>query len=285
MSDRRTILVQLDSDRRPSVFDRIVALDAGADVVLSHGAVEIEEVRDFVHGAIFTRGPKHLHRTAIFIGGSDIEQGERMLAEVRRHLLPRFGLSVSILMDVRGANTTAAAAVSVVSKHFTLKDCKVVVLGTGPVGRRVLRLLARAGADLRAGFVHRSQAEVAMAAIQAAVPQARIDAIETENEENLLKALQGHDVLIAAGPTGKRLLLQKQWQSAALKVVIDLNAVPPAGLEGIEPTDNAKDRNGVLCYGPLAVGDVKMKIHKAAIARLFERNDHVLDAEELLALA
>ena len=32
--------------------------DAGADEVLSYGNVQPEQVRDLVHGAIFTRGPK-----------------------------------------------------------------------------------------------------------------------------------------------------------------------------------------------------------------------------------
>ena len=68
MSDKRKILIQLDSDPHPSVFDRVVAIDAGADEVFSYGGVKPEQVRGLVHGAIFTRGPKdlqthrHLHR-------------------------------------------------------------------------------------------------------------------------------------------------------------------------------------------------------------------------------
>src|SRR5271168_4681024 len=107
--EKRTILIQIDSDPHPSVFDRVVALDAGADEVLSYGGVKPEHVRDLVHGAIFTRGPKHLQRTAIFIGGSDVAAGERLLEEVRRHMLPQFGLRVSVLFDANGANTTAVA--------------------------------------------------------------------------------------------------------------------------------------------------------------------------------
>jgi hypothetical protein len=66
---------------------------------------------------------------------------------------------------------------------------------------------------------------------------------------------------------------------------VDLNAVPPSGIEGVEPTDNGVERDGVLCFGALAVGNLKMKIHKAAVARLFERNDLLLDIEELFALS
>src|SRR4051812_40469081 len=78
--DKRTILIQFDSDAHPSVFDRVVAVDSGVDELFSYGGVGIEQVQGLVHGAIFTRGPKDLKRTAIFIGGSDVAVGEKMLA-------------------------------------------------------------------------------------------------------------------------------------------------------------------------------------------------------------
>ena len=73
--ERRKILIQLDTDAHPSVFDRVVAIDAGADEVFSYGEVEPCQVRNLVHGAIFTRGARHLRFTAIFIGGSDVACG------------------------------------------------------------------------------------------------------------------------------------------------------------------------------------------------------------------
>jgi hypothetical protein len=67
--------------------------------------------------------------------------------------------------------------------------------------------------------------------------------------------------------------------------VADVNAVPPAGIEGVEATDNGTVRDGVAAFGALGIGGLKMKAHKAALARLFERNDLVLDAEEIYDLA
>src|SRR5215813_7883465 len=104
--DKRKILIQLDTDPQPSVFDRVVAVDAGADEVFSYGGVKPEQVRDLVHGAIFTRGPDDLKRTAIFIGGSDVAAGERLLSEARMQMIPAARLSVSVLLDANGANTT-----------------------------------------------------------------------------------------------------------------------------------------------------------------------------------
>src|SRR5207253_11026460 len=125
---KRAILIQLDSDPQPSVFDRVVAIDAGADEVFSYGSVRPEQVRDLVHGAIFTRGPNDLRRTAIFIGGSDVAAGERLLEEVQKHMLPQFGLRVSVLLDPNGANTTAAAAVRSAVHHVDPTETQAVVL-------------------------------------------------------------------------------------------------------------------------------------------------------------
>jgi hypothetical protein len=44
-------------------------------------------------------------------------------------------------------------------------------------------------------------------------------------------------------------------------------------------------RGDIVCYGALGVGGTKMKIHKAALAKLFTANNLVFDAEEIYALA
>ena len=97
----RKLLLQLDSSPHPSVFDRIVAFDGGADEVMSYGGITDNAVRDLVHGTIFTRGPKDLHNTAIFIGGTDMAAGERLLAAVRKTF---FGpMRVSVMLDSSGS--------------------------------------------------------------------------------------------------------------------------------------------------------------------------------------
>ena len=105
----RKLLVQLDGDRLPSAFDRIVAYDAGAEEVLSYGAVAEADVQGLVHGAIFTRGPKDLKNTALFVGGSSMPVAERLLEAARQAFFGPF--RVSVMLDPNGSNTTAAAAV------------------------------------------------------------------------------------------------------------------------------------------------------------------------------
>ena len=50
-------------------------------------------------------------------------------------------------------------------------------------------------------------------------------------------------------------------------------------------TDDGVERDGVKVFGALGVGNLKMKIHKACIARLFEKNDLVLDVETISEVA
>jgi hypothetical protein len=75
------------------------------------------------------------------------------------------------------------------------------------------------------------------------------------------------------------------WAGRKLRAMADVNAVPPLGIEGIEAGDDGTEREGVKAFGALGIGGLKMKVHKAAIARLFERNDLVLDAEQIYELA
>src|SRR6476619_420198 len=142
------ILLCLDTDTQPSVFDAVVAIDAGADQLLRHGGVVPDSVRNLVYGAMFTRGPTDLKNTAVFIGGTDVAAGEQLLAKTRDCF---FGpMRVSVMLDSNGANTTAAASALCARKHVSLANQTVTVLASpGSVGRRVIRSLAREGTNVR----------------------------------------------------------------------------------------------------------------------------------------
>ena len=278
------ILIQLDTDPHPSLFDAVVAVDAGVERLLQYGGVRPDTVRGLVHGAMFTRGGGDLASSAIFIGGSDVAAGEAMLVAVQDTF---FGpVRVSVLFDANGANTTAAAAVLAAAKHVDLAGATAVVLGaSGPVGSRAVRLLARQGAKVRAGSRSASRAEAVCQSVRVAVPSANLTPVATGSADETRTAMSGASILIAAGAAGAQLVsADLRRDCPGLAVAIDLNAVPPVGLEGVKPTDKAADRDGAICYGALGVGGGKMKIHKEAIRRLFTANDQILDAEEIFAL-
>ena len=287
MSEKPTILVQLDTDAHPSTFDRVVAVDAGAQHIFSYGGVTPDNVVTLVHGCIFTRGAKDLHRTAIFVGGSDVAAGEAVVAAIRKQLIPAAKLTVSVMLDSNGANTTAAASVRAAARHVNLDSVESLVLGgTGPVGQRVARLLAKQGGHVRLGSRQLDRAELVAAKIRQEIPGAKIEAVSVATSSDGPKALQGRELVIAAGAPGVLLLPKKVRDTAKqLRVMIDLNGVPPAGIEGITLGDLGKDHDGIIGYGAIGVGDTKMKIHKAALAALFEKSDLLLDIDEIYEIA
>jgi hypothetical protein len=279
----RRILLHLDTSAHPSVFDRIVAYDAGADEVMSYGGVTADSVRDLVHGAMFTRGPKDLHHTAIFIGGTDMAAGEQLLSAVRDAF---FGpMRVSVMLDSNGSNTTAVAAVAKLLQAVGDASGRraVVTAATGPVGLRAAGLLARAGA--RVGATSRQARRGALADRIQRRFGGTVDEVAMPDSSHAAAALEGADLLLSAGASGVQLVPRNAWFGRGLRAAADLNAVPPAGIEGIEAQDNGVDRDGTKTFGALGVGGLKMKIHKACISRLFEKNDLVLDIETIAEIS
>ncbi|MEX0586767.1 MAG: NAD(P)-dependent methylenetetrahydromethanopterin dehydrogenase, partial [Pirellulales bacterium] len=260
------------------------AIDAGVDLLLRHGGVAPVDVRDLVYGAMFTRAPAELKNTAVFIGGADVTAGEKLLAAARECF---FGpMRVSVMLDSNGANTTAAAAVLCAKKHVPLAGATVTVLAaTGSVGRRVVRLLAREGASVRVASRQLRRAQEVCDAVRKVAPNAELTAWKTCDDDSLGAALADSVAVIAAGAPAVELLSDKlRRDTKNLRVLIDLNAVPPTGIGGIGPQDKAVEHDGQVCYGAIGVGGTKMKLHKAAIRRLFDSCDEVLDAEEIYAL-
>jgi len=219
----KKVLLQLDTDRHPSVFDRVVALDAGADEVMGYGGVQPADVAGLVHGLFFTRSPADLRHSAVWVGGSDATAAEALVEAARKACFGPF--RVSVMMDANGCNTTAAAAVTRLGSAGPLEGRRAVVLaGTGPVGLRGALLLAR------------------------------------EKAHVVLTSRSGQRAREAAG----RLKAQH-------------------GVE-VEPGDKGAQRDGKQAWGALAIGSLKMKIHRACIERLFSANDAMLDADAIYAV-
>jgi len=279
------LLLQLDSSRLPSVFDQVVAYDAGSDVVMSYSGVTEADVRDLVHGCIFTRGPKDLHNTAVWIGGNNMSAGEQLLAMAQDALLPP--LSVSIMLDSNGSNTTAVAAVVKIEETVgDLRGKKVIILaGTGPVGQRAAGLLAHDGAAVTITSRKPEQGEKARQFISARF-NVQVEAVTLADPSRLPEILEGAEILLNSGPAGVQMVPKSAWTSVkTLRVAVDLNAVPPLGIEGVDLNDEGVKRNGVIVFGAFGIGNFKTKLHKACVARLFTRNDLVLDAEAIADIA
>jgi len=280
----KKLLYQFDTDTHPSVFDNVVGYDGGADHISAYGAVNAANVGALVEGAIFTRSPKDKKNTAIFIGGSNLPQGEAVLAATRAKFFAKF--RVSVMFDSNGSNTTAAAAVAWLAHGRSLRGKRAVVLaGSGPVGQRAAVLLAREGAQVAITGRKLSGVQAACGAISARFG-IEVQGIETPGRLERSAALQGAQIALATGASGITLLEAKDWQeNPSLELIADANASPPAGIEGVGLTDRGSLSHGKILFGALGFGALKLALHRACVARLFEQNDLLLDAEEIYGIA
>ena len=283
----KKILLQLDVDPQPCSFDAIVAIDAGADILLRHGDVSPDNVVSLIHGAMFTRGSSDLSSTSIFLGGKNIPQVEAIASQISKTFFK--SVRVSVFIDPAGANTTAAATVLAAKRHISFKSssggkaCHALVLGgTGPVGQRVSQLLANQGIHVHLASRSFERASQHCNLLSEKFPHAHL---EPTSADKLEKVIGSANLIISAGGPGVEMLTKAQsLQATTASVCIDLNAVPPAGISGIHANDTARRDGTKILYGALGIGGIKMKIHKAAIQMLFQTNDLWLDAEELLTI-
>ena len=280
----KKLLYQFDTDAHPSVFDNVVGYDGGADHISAYGGVNAANVGALVEGAMFTRSPKDKKNTAIFIGGSNMPQGEAVLAATRAKFFAKF--RVSVMFDCNGSNTTAAAAVAWLAHRRSLRGKRAVVLaGSGPVGQRAALLLAREGAQVAITGRKQSVVEAACEAINARFG-IDVRAIEAATRVERSAALAEAHIALATGASGITLLEAKDWQeNASLELIADANASPPAGIEGVGLSDRGASSHGKILFGALGFGALKLALHRACVARLFEQNDLLLDAEEIYAIA
>ncbi|MBN2419533.1 MAG: methylenetetrahydromethanopterin dehydrogenase [Deltaproteobacteria bacterium] len=280
----KKILIQIDSDKIPSSFDSITAIDSGVDHILSYGGVLPGELSDIVYGAMFTRGESDLKNSAVFIGGSNVTVGELMLKETLECFFDN--TRISVMMDANGCNTTAAAAVRKILSCGNIKGKNVTVLGgTGPVGMRAAGLLAREGAIVTITSRNPEKAndtcEVIAKRFDAEVTSACVNGIDEADE-----IIGDSYAVLSAGTIGVTMLSESGWKNnPSIKVLADVNAVPPFGIDGIKPHWSAKEKEGKLIFGSIGIGGLKMKVHRECISLLFEQNDMVLDAEGIYNVA
>lgn len=280
----KKLLFQFDTDMHPSAFDTVVAYDGGADHVIGYGGLTPESIGGLVDGCIFTRAPKDKKNTAIFIGGSNMDAGQSLLTAVQKHFFS--GFQVSVMLDSNGSNTTAAAAVARIAQSRPLAGKKAVVLaGTGPVGQRAAAMMALEGAEVSITSRHIFNAEKACFAMKERF-NVDISPVQADDFESRAAAIQDANIVFATGAAGVELLKPEHWQNNPhLEVLADANATPPVGIGGTEVMDKGRERHGKIIWGAIGFGTLKLALHRACIAKLFEDNKQVFDAEVIFKLA
>lgn len=280
----KKLLFQFDTDSTPSSFDTVVGYDGGADHVICHGGLNPDNITSLVEGTIFTRSPKEKKNTAIFVGGSDMIAGQELFNAVQKHFF--YDFRVSVMLDSNGSNTTAAAGVAKLGTSGTLAGKKAVILaGTGPVGQRAAVMLAQEGATVSLTSRKMARAENACSAMQERF-NVEITPIEAADNDSRGSAIDNAQIVFAAGAAGVELLKPEHWENNPnIEMMADANATPPLGIGGTDMMDKGIDRNSKIIWGAIGFGTLKLALHRACIAKLFESNDQVFDAEEIFAFA
>ena len=280
----KKLLYHFDTDPMPSVFDSVVAYDGGADHVTQLGGVNEENCISLVEGAIYTRAPKNKKNTAIFVGGSDLFAGQKLFQLVHDQFFHNF--RVSVMLDSNGCNTTSAAGVALLSNATNLQDKTAVVLaGTGPVGQRAAVLLAICGANVR--LTSRKQSRSAEACNEMYERfGVEMTPMQASDNDSIKTAMEGAHVVFGAAKAGIQLLSASQWQDhPTLELIADVGTSKILGFEGIDVMDKDTMRYGKRVFGGIGIGALKLKLHRACIAKLFESNDIALDAEAIFKIA
>jgi len=287
------ILHMLSPLKHVSPFDVNMALDAGFTTAVPYTAVELGDVAGLTQDAIFSRGPKGAKRTGIFIGGKNAILALDMLAAARKAMFPPF--QVSVFADPAGSFTTAATMVAKVEKALKaqgagLSGCRVAVFGaTGVVGFSAAVIAAAEGA--KTVLIGYDGAERVKALAEGAKGRFKVDLAYADGSSEALKeqAIRDVDVILAAGRAGVQIVSARQLAKApGLKVAADVNAVPPAGIEGLGAQDDgvALKGSGAVGIGSLAIGGVKYKVQSGLFRRMIEAEKPLfLDFRDAFALA
>ena len=276
------ILHLLTTAKNLSPFDVNMAMDAGWVSAVPYTNVEPSEVRDLVQDVIFSRSPKGLKRTGIFIGGRDTKQALDMLKTAKNSMVPPF--EVSVFADPSGAFTTAAGMVAAVEKQLddtfntTLEGKKVLIFGgTGPVGQITAVLAAQSGANVRliGRQLDKSQRIADLCNDEFGDGHISISAGVDADKASYIKTAE---ILFSTGAAGIELLNPELIATASkLQVAADVNAVPPAGIAGLDAFDSGKplvhSTSGAVGVGALAIGNIKYQAQSRLLKKILESDE------------
>jgi methylene-tetrahydromethanopterin dehydrogenase len=291
---RKHILHMLTPLRHMSPFDVNMALDAGFDAVVPYVGVTAGEVTGLVQDAIFSRPPDAGVDTGIFIGGKDVSLALDMFDAAKKAMVPPF--RVSVFADPAGSFTTAAAMVAKVERALQakfergLRDARIAVFGaTGVVGFCTAVIAAKEGAKVTlAGHDGIERVRKVAAEISARF-KVNVDAADGSTDAAKTAVVEAAEVILTAARAGVQVISKAQLTAAGkLLIAADVNAVPPAGIEGLAVNANGDplEATKAVGIGPLAIGNVKYKVEFGLFKKMIEADKTVtFDFQDAFSLA
>jgi hypothetical protein len=285
-TDFKTVFVFLDTDKHASAFDMLTLIDVFPEAtVLTYENVTAEDADKIIHDAMFPRGPEGAKHTKIFINGHDFEGANQILEKIKKSMFTPFELAV--IIDPRGAYTTAAAAVAKTLELFALrglgsaKNKTVAVLaGTGPVGQTAAKLYATENLNVIVTSRTLQKASSFATMVNEELKNDRIRGVEAQTNEEIGKAIEEADIVLSAGAAGMQILPLEVLRAYGenCRVIADINAIPPLGVEGLDADMNGKEMLAhVFGIGALTIGKLKNKIEIELIKKASEQSNGIFD--------
>ena len=283
----KPVFIFLDTDKHASPFDILMVIDLIPDViVLKYEQVTPDDADKIVSDAMFPRGPKGAKFTKIFVNGKDLDTVNAIVDRIRKRMFPPFELSV--IVDPRGSYTTASAAVlktlqlSMKLGLGTFEGKTITVLaGTGPVGIAAAWLYAMEGAS-KVIVTSRefSKAQRVASLINNELKVNKVVGVEAKTPEQVGEAIKDSTIVLSTGAPGVMLLPLNILRNYGknVKIVADVNAIPPYGVEGIDPNMDGKELiPGVHGIGALVIGVLKNSIEAELIKRALNEPKGIFD--------
>ena len=292
--ERPYILHMFTPGKQMSPFDVNMAADAGYQLIVPYADVGLDAITGLTQDTIFSRGPKGVARTGIFIGGRDVVLAADMVQRAKAAMVKPF--VVSVMADPSGSYTTAAAMVACVEAALQrqgaggLAGQRVLILGgTGPVGRVAGVLAAQSGAEVL--LSSRNGIDVAEEAARSTGERfgVTLHGVSGGDRAAVRTSLADADVVLACAAAGVQVVSAEDLVVARrLKVAADVNAVPPEGIAGVGVMDDGQPLVGTsaLGIGALAVGNVKYQTQHRLLLQMREAEKAVvLSFAEAFAMA
>ncbi len=278
-------LLYLDTNKVANPFDLLLALDADYDAVIPYAGVTADNVDYIIHNAMFARDEEGLRNTVIMVG-SDLDGSEKIFQKLKRMLRDPF--SMSVIFDPNGACTTAAATIAKIEKLAgSLKGKKVTILaGTGPIGQISALLLRNLGAEVTITSRTKDKATKIANKLSDDV-RGKVTGAQGMNVSERAAACKDADIILATGAKATQLMDSETLSKLSPKIVADVNAIQPYGIESIKPDMDGDRIGGAKGLGPCAIGDLKNLVEKKMLKRalqeikFYDYNDSLILAREL----
>lgn len=282
----KKVFIFLDTDKHASPFDILTTIDVFPEAqILKYENVTTEDAEKIVYDTMFPRGPEGAKHTKIFINGRDFKRVNEILEKIKKSMFPPFELS--IIIDPRGAYSTAAAVVakslelSLIKGFGKLEGRSVAVLaGTGPVGQTAARLYASEKANVIVTSRDLQRASEVAAKINEDALSESVRGFQAQTPEETGKAVADAEIILSAGAAGTQLLPLNTLKEYGrkCKIVADINAIPPLGVEGLKSTAEGEEvLPNVFGLGALAIGKLKIKVEAELIKRAAEEPKGIFD--------